>query len=149
MYAIATLEPEHPTVMHAIEMILEGLSPLPKPDGRCEMWWPGKTHLLDDSAESASLLVLVGTADHNRLSGHADWDAYRAALGHAAAFEDYAQVCAVACPIHGSQTIRFGQGAFATDLLQRREDAQVWLYAVPGAASHQALGWNQAAPPPF
>lgn len=149
MYAIATLEPQHPTVMRAIEMILEGLSPLPMPSGRCEMWWPGKTHLLDDSAEAASVLVLVGTADEDELSGHAGWDAYSAALGRAPSLGDYAQVCAVACPVHGRQTIRFGEGAFCADLQRRREDAQVWLYAVPGAASHQALGWNQAAPPPF
>lgn len=149
MYAIATLEPQHPTVMRAIELILEGASPLPQSSGRCEMWWPGKTHVLDDAPAEMSVLVLVGSGDEDALSGQLDWDGYRAALGHEAELEGFDEVHAVACPIHGRQTIRFAQGAFATDLQRRRADAQVWLYAVPGAASHQAAGWNQAVPPPF
>ncbi|QQP96787.1 hypothetical protein [Lysobacter enzymogenes] len=150
MYVIATLEPTHPTVMRAIEMILDGASPLPASSGRCEMWWPGgKSHVLDDSADTMSVLVLVGSADQNAISEQADWQAYRAALARAVELQGYEQVHAVACPIHGSQTIRFAEGVFTADLLRLREDAHVWLYAVPGAASHQAAGWNQAVPPPF
>jgi|GEM_PF-3951796 len=150
MYVIATLEPTHPTVLRAIEMVLDGASPLPASSGRCEMWWPGgKTHVLDDSAETMSALVLVGSADQNALSECADWQAYRSALAREVELDRYQQVHAIACPIHGRQTIRFAEGAFAADLLRRREDARVWLYAVPGAASHQAAGWNQAVPPPF
>ncbi|QWP75722.1 hypothetical protein J5226_19240 [Lysobacter sp. K5869] len=150
MYLIVTLEPVHPTVMRAIQMILEGASPLPMSNGRCELWWPEhKTHVLDDAAEAMSVLVLVGCADARELSGHADWRSYRAALGRELELEGFDQVHAVACPIHGSQTIRFAEGAFAADVLRLREDARIWLYAVPGAASHQRAGWNQAAPPPY
>lgn len=149
MYVIATLEPTHPTATRAIQLILEGASPVPAARGRCELWWPGQTHVLDEAADTLSMLVLVGSADRNELSGHRDWNGYRAALAHPVDLAQYEQVHVAVCPIHGSQTIRFFEGAFAADLQRLRKDAQIWLYAVPGAASHQHAGWNPASPPPF
>jgi len=153
MYVIATLETAHATVTHAIQMILEDASPLPAPSGRCELWWPaGETHVLDETAATSSVLVLVGSADESELSGHADWNGYRAALAREIDLARFEQVHAVACPIHGRQTIRFFEGAFARDLRRLRKDAQIWLYAVPGTAAQDKAGkagWNQAWPLPF
>lgn len=149
MYAVLTLEPHHPTVLRAIEMILAGASLLPAPSEHCGPIQPGQLALLDLSPAARSVLVLVGSADDDRLSGHADWDSYRAALEQRIDLADFDQVHAVACPIHGTQTIRFALGAFAADLQRQRSDAQGWLFAVPGAASFQAQGWAPAAPPPY
>ncbi|SDY90649.1 hypothetical protein SAMN04487939_10893 [Lysobacter sp. yr284] len=154
MYAVLTLEPHHPTVLRAIEMILAGASLLPAPSEHCGPIQPSQLALLDESPAAGSVLVLVGLADDNTLSGHADWDSYRAALARTVALRavdlaGFAQVHAVACPIHGTQTIRFALGAFATDLQRQRSDAQGWLFAVPGAASYQAQGWAPASPPPY
>lgn len=153
MYAVLTLEPHHPTVLRAIEMILSGTSPLPPPGPDCGPIRPGPLALLDDAPTAKSVLVLVGCADDHALSGHAGWDSYLAALARAADLAvdlaGFEQVHAVACPIHGTQTIRFALGAFAADLQRRRGDAQGWLFAVPGTASRQAIGWTPASPPPY
>ncbi|MBN7136175.1 hypothetical protein A7A76_15650 [Lysobacter enzymogenes] len=152
MYVIATLEPAHPTATRAIQLILEGASPMPAASGRSELWWPGQTHVLDEAADTMSVLVLVGSADQNELSGHRDWNGYRAALAHEVDLAQYEEVHVAVCPIHGSQTIRFFEGAFAADLQRLRKDAQIWLYAVPGTAAQDKAGkagWNQAWPLPF
>lgn len=128
MYEIVTLQSADRVVNTAIEAIVNGESHIPQP-AVFRLVTENNVQEIRGAGTAENVLVIVGHANANKLSGYATWRAYCGQLAQAPA-GDYNSVYVVACSTAGEGD-KFGYGNIATEIKAAYADATVWASSTP------------------
>lgn len=143
MFDIVTLEPEDGVVMSAINAIVDGQGAIPGPKRNYRLVVPGALRVEGNGGTGSSVLVVVGHASANVLSGCKSWAAFRQDVGDVVPWAEKTSVYLAACSTAGDDGRQFLHGNIANEVKAAFPNATVWASSSNVSAGTQSGDWQK------
>jgi len=141
VYDIITTEDDDQTVMAAVDAIIQGVGVVPATGGNYVFRTPTAARQSGNGGRNENILVVVGHASADRLSGMRNWSAYKSEFPNSGIqWNTKTAVYLVACSTAG-QGNTFLHGNFAGTVKAAFPHAVVWASESPVNALHLTGSW--------